>query len=89
MQEAGSLRDALLSDNKQLIELTSKSPMIGSITVSADRQPDFYFAEAARESSRVVVYEKDSKILGDIVLVKRQEYWGGKLALSYTQEICE
>jgi ribosomal protein S18 acetylase RimI-like enzyme len=68
------IRVATLADNEQLIALTASTPMAGRISLRIDRQPDFFRLLNERGESRVLVAEKEGKIVGCISFSRQQAY---------------
>jgi len=58
------IREALLTDNAGLLQLTSMTPMKGRISLRIDRNPDFFSLLSKRGRSEVFVAEKNGNLVG-------------------------
>jgi hypothetical protein len=74
----GMVRLASPADNKQLLALTSDTPMQGVIALRIDRQPDFFNLLQARGNSTTYIFEKNSQIIGSISASKCKVFINGK-----------
>ena len=59
------LREAVASDNQQLVELTAACPMRGELALRMDRGPDFFALHRLEgERSNLGVAERAGRIVG-------------------------
>lgn len=67
-----NLRTALLSDNKQLVELSKLTPMQGTISICIQREPDFFALLNKKGEPHIIVAEEDNVIVGCVSIVKEE-----------------
>jgi GNAT superfamily N-acetyltransferase len=58
------IREGTYSDNEELVNLTSLTPMKGNISLRIDRNPDFFRLLELRGPSFVIVAESDHQLIG-------------------------
>ena len=71
------IRFANQEDNQKLLELTSRNPMKGNISLRIDRNPNFFSLLHLRGDSKTIVYENDQQIIGCISVSKSHYYVNG------------
>ncbi len=72
------VREAVASDNTQLVALTSACPMRGDLALRMDRGPDFFALHRLEgERSQLGVAERAGKIVGCISKSERRVYLNG------------
>ncbi len=72
-------RLATNNDNKQLIELTAASGMMGEISLRIDRKPDFFKLLNMRGESKVFVALEGDTIIGSLCVSLQQVYVGQQI----------
>ena len=77
------IREATHSDNEELLNLTSLTPMKGSISIRIDRRPDFFRLLELRGSSVVIVAELNNKLIGSYSASAVNVFIDGKLETVY------
>jgi hypothetical protein len=60
-----SIREATAADNEALLELERSSPLdLGDVELSMDRSPDYFASLSLQEDARVMVAEKNGRLVG-------------------------
>ena len=74
-----SVRDAVADDNAALVEIAAACPMVGDVTMTVDRAPDFFaLARLEGERWRVGVAEQDGRVVGCVMACERLAYLDGR-----------
>ncbi|NNF36812.1 MAG: GNAT family N-acetyltransferase [Saprospiraceae bacterium] len=68
------IRLATADDNIQLLELTSRNPMKGNISLRIDRNPDFFSLLHLRGNFETIVCEEKGKIIGCLSVSKTDHF---------------
>ena len=76
-------RLATEKDNKQLLNLTSSTPMSGIISLRIDRNPNFFELLRIRGESKVFVASENKIIIGCVCVSKEQTYVKEKIRRLY------
>jgi ribosomal protein S18 acetylase RimI-like enzyme len=71
------IREAVASDNEALLELTSLTPMEGTIALRIDREPDFFALPRARGEAVVFVATYGERVVGCMSAAIHAAYIGG------------
>lgn len=72
------IRQATREDNSELIRLTQRSPMKGTISLRIDRNPDFWSLLGLRGESSVWVAFKEGEIIGSFSGSRKKVWVAGK-----------
>ena len=73
-----TIREANRADNQALLELTALTPMEGRISLRIDRFPDFFSLLGLRGESKVLVAEKNRRIIAAIAASCQEVYVNNK-----------
>lgn len=65
-----NIRIATQEDNKQLVSLSSLTPMEGVVSICTQREPDFFSLLYRKGEPHVLVAEDNNKIVGCVSIVK-------------------
>jgi predicted N-acetyltransferase YhbS len=75
-----SIRPAELTDGPSLLELSRNCPMHGAISLTIEREPDFFALSRARGSARTLVAEAGGRLVGCVGLARRPAWVDGRRA---------
>lgn len=73
-----TVREAVATDNAELVALTSACPMRGDLALRMDRGPDFFALHSLEgDRSRLAIAERTGKVVGCISVSERKAYLNG------------
>ena len=76
--QAVTVREAVATDNAELVALTSACPMRGELALRTNRGPDFFALHSLEgERSRLAVAERNGSVIGCISVSERKAYLNG------------